>query len=80
MLGQTWTNYFGYYRINANGTSNRSEVSITTLEDGYYRVSIDLSNAINYNSEPVPTEYISLFYVRGIWSTASGYIDFNIDL
>ena len=80
MLGEGWNSYFGYYQVNSDGTSNRSEVTVTRLEDGYYRVSVDLSNAANYNGSSAPASYVNLFYVRGVWSTADGYIDLNPNL
>ena len=80
MLGEGWNSYFGYYQVNSDGTSDRSEVTVTRLEDGYYRVSVDLSNAANYNGSSAPASYVNLFYVRGVWSTANGYIDLNPNL
>lgn len=76
MLGQGWSNFFGYYRVNANGTFNSSYpgLSITLLENGYYRVSADLANCVTSDT----VEYINLFYIRGSWSDAAGYVKVNI--
>ena len=84
MVGDGWTKYFGYYRVNANGTlnGNYNGVSISALDDGYYRVTLvlselDLINAGQDNN--APTE-INFFLIRGDWSDASGYVDYNPDV
>ena len=78
MLGDGWSNYFGYYRVNANGTlaGTYSGVSISTLSDGYYRVTIVLSQ-LNTGQAIEGIEKINLLFLHTNWSTASGYIDFN---
>ena len=78
MLGDGWTNYYGLYRINANGTLGGSYdgVSIQLLSDGYYRVTFVLSQLTKGQHTDAITK-IDLLYVKGSESTASGYIDFN---
>ena len=76
ILGDGWSNYYGYYRVNSNGTLNASYsgVSIASLSDGYYRITIVLSDL----SDPTGTvAQITLFHISGNRSNASGYIDLN---
>jgi len=78
MLGDGWSHYYGYYQVNANGTlgGNYSGVSITTLNDGYYRVTFVLSE-LNKGTDIQNIEKIDLVYIRGGYSNASGYVDIN---
>ena len=80
MLGHGWGDYLGYYQVNANGTlgGNYSGVSIAALDDGYFRVTVVISelNKVGGGSIDNITD-INLFYIRGNWSNASGYVDFN---
>ena len=82
MLGHDWGDYLGYYRVNANGTlgGNYNGVSIVPLDDGYYRVTVVLSelDEVGGGSLDNITD-IDLFYIRGNWSVASGYVDFDSD-
>ena len=75
MLGD-WSNYYGYYKITAEGSlgENYDGISLTYLSDGYFRVTIVLSELTKVNGTPTT---ISLFRIRGKSSTASGYCDFN---
>lgn len=77
MLGEGWSNYFGYYKIFANGTlaDTYNGVSIEAVGDGYYRVTFTLSQLTKVSGNPQTS--IDLFYIRGTQSTASGYIDFT---
>ena len=78
----SWDYYYGYYAINFDGTleDNYSGVSIQTLEDGYYRVTIVLSE-LNIGVGIENIEKINLLFIHTEWTTASGYIDFiNPDL
>ncbi|MCQ2815467.1 MAG: metallophosphoesterase [Bacilli bacterium] len=80
-LGEGWGNYYGYYKVYANGTLGNSYpgVSISSLENGYYRVSLDISLLATVNcTTGNPNEYVNLFYIRGAWSDADGYIKLNI--
>ena len=76
ILGDGWSNFYGYFRVNANGSLGGAYngVSITYLSDGYFRVTIVLSELTNVTGTPTK---VNLFYIRGDWSTASGYVDFN---
>ena len=78
MLGDGWSNYYGYYRVNANGTlgGTYSGVSIETLPDGYYRVTFVLSQ-LDRGQNIDNIQKINLLYIRGSYTTASGYVDFN---
>ena len=78
VLGDGWSNYYGYYRINANGTlgGNYAGVSITELPDGYYRVSFVLSQLSGGQNTNL-IEKINLIHIRGSTSNASGYVDIN---
>ncbi len=81
MLGDGWQNYYGYFKVKANGTlgGNYDGVSIATLPDGYYRVTFVLSqlNKREGDGNTGTIEKINLLFIRGNWSNASGYIDFN---
>ena len=82
ILGDGWSNYFGYYRVNANGTlgGNYSGVTIHALEDGYYRVTVVLNQLDKVGGSIENINKIDLFYIRSTdWSTADGYVDFNSD-
>ena len=70
-------NYFGYYCVNSNGTlgGTYSGVSISTLPDGYYRVTIVLSE-LDFGQAIEGINKIDLLYVGGS-TNANGYIDFN---
>ena len=77
MLGEGWNNFYGYYRVNANGSLGGSYngVSLTYLSDGYFRVTVVLGELTNVNGGE-PTK-INFFRIRGKSSTADGYVDFN---
>ena len=80
-VGQGWGNFFGYFKVNANGSlgGNYDGVTLTFLEDGYFRVTLVLSELtyINSGQNSNKPEYITLFNIRGDWTTATGYVDFN---
>lgn len=85
-LGDGWDNYFGYYSLDANTTSDKFacvEVD-KTLEDGYIRFKFDLlalktsgnakvNDTVGRSADNI--NKINLVYIRGAWSDASGYID-----
>ena len=79
MLGDGWSNFYGYYRVNANGSlgGTYSGVSIVPLEDGYYRVTVNISQLDKVNGNAEAITKINLFYIRGNWSDAAGYVDFD---
>ena len=78
MLGDGWSNWFGYYVVLSNGTleQNYNGVSIYSLEDGYCRIRFNFAQITDIHGT---VEKIDLVYIRGDWSTASGYIDINSD-
>lgn len=80
MLGDGWDDYFGYYLVRANGTlgGSYSGLTINALDDGYYRVTVVLSELNNVGGGSIDNiNKIDVFFIRGNWSTASGYVDFN---
>ncbi len=80
MVGEGWNKYFGYYKVYGDGTLAKSYpgVSIELQNNGYYRVSVEFSLLQLVNADEAPTQYINLFYLRGGWSDADGYIKVNI--
>lgn len=80
-LMQDWGNFFGCFQLNANGSlnTNYDGVSLTLLEDGYFRVTLVLSQLtrINNGDNTNAPEYISHFFIRGNWTTGAGYVDYN---
>ena len=80
MLGDGWSNYFGYYQVNANGTlgGTYAGTSITILPDGYFRVSFVLSELNKVGGGSIENiNKINLVYIRSAYTTGSGYIDLN---
>ena len=79
MLGQGWNQYYGYFKINSNGTlgDTYNGVSIEALTDGYYRVTMNTAQLTKVNDMPAPDSYINLFYLSKSRSTASGLIELN---
>lgn len=84
MIGNSsdgWGYYNGYYKLFADGTleENYDGISVTETADGYFRVTLDLSALTKVADKPKPTQELgyNLFYIRGAWSNASGYVDFN---
>ena len=82
MVSHGWQDYFGYYQLYADGHlgDNYSGLSVNALDDGYFRVTVVFSelNKLGGGSIDNITD-INMFYIRGGWSTASGYVDFNSD-
>ena len=69
-----WNNYYGYYAFNAkdaNGTYNG--VTTTRLDDGYVRVTFDISELTALGN--TPNGVVDFLFVHGGWSDATGYID-----
>ena len=79
MLGQGWNQYFGYFDILGDGTlgSPYDGVSIVNLDDGYIRVTFNISELTKLADKPAPDQYIDMIYIRGVWSVGDGYIDIN---
>lgn len=76
-LEQNSSNYFGYYRVNSNGTlgDNYSGVSIAPTTDGYYRVSINTSQIKKKIGNPTSFNRITTW---GNFSDANGIIRINV--
>ncbi|MCQ2815241.1 MAG: hypothetical protein MJ227_03010 [Bacilli bacterium] len=78
--GNDWDHYFGYFSISMLTTSDAySGVSTELLSDGYLRVTFTLNaitriNNIDPGTDTAPTSITSI-YVRGLYSTGTGYID-----
>ena len=75
-LFQPWSKYYGYYSFTSTGTVNRTAgISITPLDDGYYRVVMTIASlawtndANNLNNAPDQIE--------GIWTAPAS--DYYID-
>ena len=78
LLREGWGDYYGYYKIYANGTfaSAYNGVTIQLLEDGYYRVTFNIPQLdIGSNFENITQ--IDLFHMSGSRTTADGYIELN---
>ena len=77
IFGDGWSNYYGYYALHANGTldGEYSGMSIEALEDGYYRLTVVLSQ-LNFGQDTDGIDEITLFYMHNTYSNAQGYIDF----
>ena len=73
-LNPDWDNAFGYFAFNANGNVDAYHgVSVKKLDDGYYRVTFNLSKLTKFSGNPAKT--LSFLYIRGAWTDATGYID-----
>lgn len=79
MLGQGWDQYYGYFVIRGDGTPENTYdgVTITNLDDGYIRVTFNISELTKLSDKPAPDQFIDMIYVRGAWSVGDGYIDIN---
>jgi len=79
--GNGWNNYFGYYRLDANGSlgDNYGGISVSTTQDGYFRLTIVLNNLTKASGAGGPSQAdgFNLFYIRNGWTDATGYVDFN---
>ena len=78
LLREGWGDYYGFYKIFANGTlaSAYNGVTIQLLEDGYYRVTFNIAQLdIGSNFENITQ--IDLFHMSGSRTTADGYIEIN---
>ena len=85
MIGNSndgWGHYHGYYQLNANGTlgSDYSGITLSKTDDGYIRLTIVLNELNNCPDGVTPPDEelgYNLFYIRGAWSDADGYFDFE---
>ena len=82
MFGDGWKNYFGYFELSSSTIAGAYNglTSVTTLEDGYIRYTFKLSQITKeVKDADAPKDHpenINLFYIRGGWTTASGYVYF----
>ena len=68
-----WSNYYGYYKFTANGAANAyAGVSYTVLGNGYIRVTFDMAALTTVAG--TPTNTLSLLYLHGSWTDATGSI------
>ena len=79
VLGLDWTNWFGYYRLYADGHLAENYQGVTTGEcsDGYKRICFDLTNLGSYGENTGNITYIKLFHISSSRSTAEGFVDFD---
>lgn len=78
MFGDGWNIYFGYYEINDSITSdNYNGIMVTKLNDGYTRLTITFSKLTKSNLADQKPVNISLIYIRGSFTDASGFIEIN---
>ena len=69
-----WGNFYSYYKFNANGAmENYTGVTTQVLEDGYILVTVDVAALDKVTGAPAGA--VEFLYIRGDWSTATGYID-----
>lgn len=78
-LDHSWSKYYGYFMFDTNGVSEQYRgIACEKLEDGYYRVTLTLSelnrtnNSFDRNNAPAQ---IGLIYILGRINEADGYID-----
>ncbi|MBR5570651.1 MAG: DUF4091 domain-containing protein [Oscillospiraceae bacterium] len=70
----SWSDFYGYYSFDANGTvGSYAGISTEKLEDGYVRVTFDVA-ALNVTAG-APTRDLKFLYISGSKNTANGYID-----
>lgn len=71
-----WTNYNGYFNLfeNPGLMDNIDGLTITQLDDGYVRYSFKLDELTKINNPGTIPSYNHV-YIRGVWTTASGFID-----
>ena len=79
ILGLDWQNWFGYYRIYADGHLGGNYQGVTTgdCSDGYHRVSFDLTNLGSYGANTQSITSLKLFHISSSRSNAEGFVDFN---
>ena len=73
-LMKDWSNFYSYYKFDANGASgNYAGVTTQVLEDGYILVTIDVASLNQITG--TPEGVVEFLYIRGDWTTANGYVD-----
>ena len=72
-LMPNWSSYFGYFNFNAAGSNVYNGVSYEHLEDGYIRVTFDLTKLTLAAGSP--STAISMLYVNPNYCLADVYID-----
>lgn len=78
MLGDGWSNYFGYFDFTTTSTTGCYDgFTVSKTADGYTRCTINLNQLtkVGGGSSIENINNITLFYIRGVWTTASGYVD-----
>lgn len=78
MFGQGWSDFFGYYELNKSKNSYTG-LSYEELVDGYLRCSFKLSELTKLSASGIKPSFINLFYLRGGWTNANGFIDIVVD-
>ena len=74
ILNSAWSAGYGYIKFDSTGAiENGNGVTCLERDDGFVSVTIDLTQAVVFG-ESVP-EGVCVFYLRGDWSDASGYIE-----
>ena len=78
LMMSDWGSYYGYYAFNGAGNVDPYDgVTVETLEDGFIRVTFDIAALTKVSG--TPNADLTVFYVRGGWTDASGVIK-NITL
>ena len=77
MLGDGWSNFFGYFAIYGNGGMGKaySGVNVKHLSDGYLRITVVPAELTEVGGNKENITKFNLFYIRGDWSDATGYVD-----
>ena len=78
LMMSDWGSYYGYYAFNGAGNVDPYDgVTVTELEDGYFRVTFQI--AALTKTSGTPNAGFTMLYVRGAWTDATGVIK-NITL
>ncbi|MCQ2742115.1 MAG: metallophosphoesterase [Bacilli bacterium] len=75
MLGDGWGEYFGYFDVSSNSFGTiYNGVYASTTSDGFIRVTFNPQAIDKKSGNP---QKINLVYIRGDWTTVSGYYEVN---
>ena len=70
----SWSDFFGYYGFNENGTvENYAGITCEKLSDGYIRVTFEIAE-LNMTAG-APTQFLRFMYISGGQNTADGFVD-----
>lgn len=73
LLDSNGSLYYGRFKVNATGEEGSyNGVEVKALSDGYYRVTVTISEVTDSNGTPAD---LMTLYIRGSGTTASGYVD-----